>query len=94
VRYEGGLERLLARAAGRYRMETPDPARARDVCLAAPGVHDVELDGRTLHFAAERDDVAALSVALGRAGVGIHALLPGAASLEQLYFDIVEDGRP
>ncbi len=93
VRYEGGLEQLLARAAGRYRLEATDPSRALEICRAAAGLRDVALEDGALAFAGERADVAALTVALGRAGVGIHALLPGAASLEQLYFDIVEDGR-
>jgi ABC-2 type transport system ATP-binding protein len=90
VRYEGGLDDLLARASGTYVLETTDPRRAHAIGAGADGIRDLRADGERLLFAAERDDVAALTVALGRAGVGIHTLLPHASGLEDVYFRIVE----
>ena len=36
---------------------------------------------------------AALSVALGQSGVGIHALVPRTATLEELFFQMTEGGH-
>ena len=44
-----------------------------------------------IRFAAERSAAAALTVDLGRAGVGIHALVPEGATLEELFFELTEE---
>jgi ABC-2 type transport system ATP-binding protein len=91
IRFEGGLDELLGRSDGRYRLETTDPARALALCRTAAGLHDVSQENGEIRFAAERSAAAALSVELGRAGVGIHALVPEGASLEELFFELTED---
>ena len=42
----------------------------------------------------EQTLVAELSIALGEAGVGIAALVPGTATLEELFFRMTEGGDP
>jgi ABC-2 type transport system ATP-binding protein len=90
IRYEGGLADLLARSAGRYRLEATDPARAANVCRSVAGIRDVSVAGGAVAFAADRDAAATLTVRLGKAGVGIHALVPGGRSLEEVFFEITE----
>ena len=89
VRYEGGLADLLARSAGRHRLLATDPARAFELARAAEGIRDVHADAGAVLFAADRDAVAALTLALAAAGIGIHALVP-AGGLEELFFDLTD----
>jgi ABC-2 type transport system ATP-binding protein len=93
VRYEGALADLLARSGGRYRLETTDPGAALALCRAADGIRDVRADGATVAFAADRDAVAALTLVLAAAGVGIHALVP-AGGLEELFFGLTDPEAP
>jgi ABC-2 type transport system ATP-binding protein len=46
-----------------------------------------------LSFGGDERAVAELSVALGLAGVGITALVPRTATLEELFFDMTEGER-
>jgi ABC-2 type transport system ATP-binding protein len=87
VRFEGDLADALARSDGRHRLETTDPARALAICRGAEGIRDVHADGAAVVFAAAREAVAALTLALGTAGVGIVALVPS-GGLEALFFDL------
>jgi ABC-2 type transport system ATP-binding protein len=89
VRFEGGLADAVAASDGRHRLETTDPARALEICRGAEGVRDVHADGTAVAFAAGREAVAALTLALGAAGVGIVALVPS-GGLEALFFDLTE----
>jgi ABC-2 type transport system ATP-binding protein len=89
VRYEGDLAEVTARSDGRYRLEATDPEAALSVCRAAKGIRDVQPEGSGIVLAAERDDVADLTLALAAAGIGIHALVP-AGGLEELFFDLTE----
>jgi ABC-2 type transport system ATP-binding protein len=93
VRFEGALADAVARSDGRYRLETTDPGRSLEICRGAAGVKDVRGDGHAIEFAAGRDAVAALTVALGAAGIGIVALVP-AGGLEALFFDLTDPERP
>ena len=90
IRYQGLLADLLARSDGRYRLEATDPARALQVCAAAPGIRDAAGDEGVITFAADRGAAAALSLALAAAGVGIEALVPAGRGLEELFFEITE----
>ena len=87
--YEGRLDELLESAGGEYRLRTTDQERARALLLA----HGVEgaapVDGE-LRFRAEAADVESLSIALGRAGIGITALVPHTATLEELFLGMTE----
>jgi ABC-2 type transport system ATP-binding protein len=90
IRYEGTLEDLLHRGEGRNRLIATDPGRALEVCRATPGISDSQAAGDAVMFAAEPAAVAALSLALAEAGVGIEALVPGARRLEEIFFEITE----
>jgi ABC-2 type transport system ATP-binding protein len=92
VRYEGDLAEVTGRSDGRYRLETTDADAALAVCRAAPGIRDVRPEGPAIAFAADRDAVAGLTLALAAAGVGIHALVP-AGGLEELFFDLTEEAE-
>jgi ABC-2 type transport system ATP-binding protein len=83
--YQGELSDLLATAASGYRLRAVDPERARAALLATPGVGGVELRDGDLRFSAEEDVVAALSIALGKAGIAFTALAPETVSLEELF---------
>jgi ABC-2 type transport system ATP-binding protein len=87
--YEGRLDELLESAGGDYRLRTSDQERARAVLLAH-GVEGAELVDGELRFRAEASDVEAVSVALGKAGVGISALVPHQATLEELFLGMTE----
>jgi ABC-2 type transport system ATP-binding protein len=86
--YEGALSDLLATAASGYRLRATDPERARTACLAQPGIDDVASADGEVTFKADEHAVAALSVALGQARVGITALVPHTASLEELFLGL------
>ena len=90
VIYEGRLDELLRTAGGGYALRTAEPERARTVLLTN-GVDSVELVDGELRFRAEEREIEALSIALGRAGVGIAALVPQTATLEQLFLDMTEE---
>jgi ABC-2 type transport system ATP-binding protein len=98
VIYEGALDALLQSTGQRYRLRTTDDERALAICRAQPGVREVVSvgTGRGLTFAADQERaVADLSVALVEDGVAITALVPAAASLEELFFRLTEgDGVP
>jgi ABC-2 type transport system ATP-binding protein len=93
IRYEGTLAELLARSDGRYRLEATDPARAADVCRTMAGIRDVTSQDGSVWFAADADAAASVSVHLAEAGIGVRALVPGGAGLEELFFDITEGGE-
>ena len=96
VIYEGALDALLHSTGQRYRLRTTDDARALRVCRAQVGVGDVAGGADGIMFAAEAERVVAeLSIALVEAGVGIVALVPASASLEELFLRLTEgDGVP
>jgi ABC-2 type transport system ATP-binding protein len=89
--YEGVLAELKRTAGAGYRLRSTDAARAVQVCEAQAGITQVRLDGHEVRFAADTDEaVAALSIALVNAGVGITALAPTGATLEELFFRLTE----
>jgi ABC-2 type transport system ATP-binding protein len=84
--YQGGLRDLLADTTVRYRLQSVEPERARLVCLAQAGVDEVaQTDGLVTFNADGEEAVAALSIALGQAGIGVTALAPETVSLEELF---------
>jgi len=88
--YEGDLAALLHSAGGGYRLQATEPERARTVLLNQPGVSALTLEGDELRFQAEPDAVAAATVALGQARIGIQALVPRTATLEELFLGLTE----
>jgi ABC-2 type transport system ATP-binding protein len=91
--YEGTIEELHGGRAAEYRLRTTDHDRAKTVLERQPGVASVVDNGAELVFAADEATAVALSRSLVEAGVGIAALIPEAASLEALFFELTED-RP
>jgi ABC-2 type transport system ATP-binding protein len=83
--YQGELRELLATAASGYRLRATEPERARMLALSQGGIADVELDGPDLVFKADERALAALTVALGQARIGMTALASATASLEELF---------
>jgi ABC-2 type transport system ATP-binding protein len=93
VVYEGALADLRRQGGAGYRLRTTDDARALSVLRAQPGVEHVlnsQPSEHGLSFQAQESDVGPLSIALGAAGVGILALTPELATLEDLFFRLTE----
>jgi ABC-2 type transport system ATP-binding protein len=90
VLYEGSLPELIATTAGRYELRTTDDIYASELASRRPDITDVSIAGSGLTFAATEEVVAELTIALGLAGVGIHALQPRTATLEELFFRMTE----
>ena len=97
VVYEGTLAAFHASTTPRYRLRTTDQARALEVVAAAIGAEagaaavEHAPDG-SLVFAADEATAVALSRRLVEAGLGIAALVPEAATLEELFFELTEGG--
>jgi len=87
--YEGRLDELLSSAGGDYRLRVSDAARARTVLLTQ-GIEAVEHVDGELRFQAAEELVQAATVALGKAGIGIAALVPHTATLEELFLGMTE----
>jgi ABC-2 type transport system ATP-binding protein len=90
VIYEGDLDALLHSTGQRYRLRTTDDDAAWDVCSYRPGLSELVRGSDGLTFAADEREVAQLSLALARRDVAVLALVPAAASLEELFFRLIE----
>jgi ABC-2 type transport system ATP-binding protein len=86
VVYEGALSDLRRQGGAGYRMRSTDDALALQIAVAQPGIEHVALGEHGLAFQADESDVGALTLALGQAGIGILALAPELATLEDLFF--------
>ena len=90
VLYEGSLPELIASTAGRYELRTTDDIYAAELASRHADVSDVARTADGVTFAADESTVAKLTIALGLAGVGIHALHVRRATLEELFFRMTE----
>jgi ABC-2 type transport system ATP-binding protein len=90
VVYEGSLPELLASTAGRYTLRTTDDRRAAALAAERPGVADIRFADGGLTMTASEEAATALSVTLGESGIGIAALVPRTATLEELFFRMTE----
>jgi ABC-2 type transport system ATP-binding protein len=93
VVYEGALSDLRRQGGAGYRLRTTDDTRALDILRAQTGIEHVIGTPHTPHglgFQAEERDVGALSLALAQSGIGILALTPELATLEDLFFRLTE----
>jgi ABC-2 type transport system ATP-binding protein len=86
--YDGALGELLATATTGYRLRATDPDRARTVLVAQPGIEGVVANNGELRFTADEDAVARAAIVLGQAKIGITALVPQTASLEELFLGL------
>ncbi len=90
--YEGALADLRRQGGAGYRLRTTDDARALEIAKAEPGIERATRSEHGMAFEAQESDVGRLSLALGHAGIGILALTPELATLEDLFFRLTEDG--
>ena len=90
VVYEGALADLRRQGGAGYRLRTTDDARALEVVRSQPRVEQAIGSEHGIDFQAEESDVGELSLALGRAGIGVLALTPELATLEDLFFRLTE----
>jgi len=93
VVYEGALADLRRQGGAGYRLRTTDDTRALQVALAQAGIEHAAVGEHGLGFQAQERDVGELSLALAQAGVGILALTPELATLEDLFFRLTEGGN-
>ena len=91
VVYEGELAALRRGSSRAWRLHTADDQRALEIAKSQPDIHDVRIEGGELHLSAEEDEIGALSLALGAAGVAILGLTPDLARLEDLFFRLTEN---
>jgi ABC-2 type transport system ATP-binding protein len=90
VVYEGALADLRRQGGAGYRLRTTDDTRALELMRGRQGVEQPLAGEHGIAFQAQERDVGALSLALGQAGVGILALSPELATLEDLFFRLTE----
>ena len=90
VVYEGALADLRRQGGAGYRLRSTDDARALEVMRAQPGVEHASDGEHGLGFQAQESAVGELSLALARADIGILALSPELATLEDLFFRLTE----
>jgi ABC-2 type transport system ATP-binding protein len=88
--YEGGLDELRATAAGTYTLRTSDDARAARICESLPGIREIVVGPDGIRVRAEEAEIEELSLELARSDVGLRALIPDAASLEERFFALTE----
>jgi ABC-2 type transport system ATP-binding protein len=91
--FEGALDDLKRTAGSEWRLRTTDDERALVILAARRGVDGVRRDPLELRFEATEEAATELSIALVGAGLGIRALAPHAATLEDLFFRLTE-GEP
>jgi hypothetical protein len=58
------------------------------ICSAQRGVEKVRVEGADVRFQADEQAAAAISIALGQSRIGITALVPETASLEELFLGL------
>jgi ABC-2 type transport system ATP-binding protein len=90
VVYEGALADLRRQGGAGYRLRTTDDTHALELARAQPGVERVIADEHGISLQAQESDVGALSLSLAGAGIGILALTPELATLEDLFFRLTE----
>jgi ABC-2 type transport system ATP-binding protein len=90
VVYEGALADLRRQGGASYRLRSTDDTHALEVARAQPGVDSAGTDEHGVNFQADEEHVGALSLALASAGIGILALSPQLATLEDLFFRLTE----
>jgi ABC-2 type transport system ATP-binding protein len=90
VVYEGALADLRRQGGAGYRLRTSDDERALALVRAQAGIDEADIGEHGLTFQAQEADVGRLSLALGQTGIGILALTPELATLEDLFFRLTE----
>jgi len=92
VVYEGALSDLRRQGGAGYRLHTTDDDAALAVAGEQDGVEHARPAEGGISLQADETRVGELSLALARAGIGILALKPELATLEDLFFRLTESG--
>jgi ABC-2 type transport system ATP-binding protein len=89
VVYAGSIEQLRAQApAPAYRLETSDDVQASTLAQSQPALRVAARAGGGLTVHAERADLDAYIIGLGRAGVAVRALAAQETPLEALFLSL------
>jgi ABC-2 type transport system ATP-binding protein len=91
VVYEGALADLRRQGGAGYRLRTTDDVRALEVAREQRGIDFAAAGEHGLAFQAEEAHVGGLTLALAAAGIGVLALTPELATLEDLFFRLTEN---
>ena len=91
VVYEGALADLRRQGGAGYRLRSTDDARALQIAREQPGVEGALIDEQGLGFQADERHVGELTLALAGAGIGVLALTPELATLEDLFFRLTDE---
>jgi ABC-2 type transport system ATP-binding protein len=91
VVYEGALADLRRQGGAGYRLRSTDDTRALQIARAQPGIEGALIDEQGLGFQAEERHVGGLTLALASIGIGILALTPELATLEDLFFRLTDE---
>jgi ABC-2 type transport system ATP-binding protein len=89
ILYEGPVGDLKRSLGTWYRLRTSDLAGARTVAEGLD-LGDLTIEGDELHFSGDEAAVERFMIALGRQGIGVRALVPQQATLEQVFFELTE----
>ncbi len=89
VLYEGDVASLKHTLGTWYRLRASRLDQAHDLARQFE-LADLELEDDEIRFSAPEEVVERFVVALGQHGIGIHALVPQQATLEQLFFELTE----
>jgi ABC-2 type transport system ATP-binding protein len=92
VVYEGAMADLRRQGGAGYRLRTTDDSRAMTLAAEQEGLSSLQRDEHGISLQADERHLAELTMVLGRAGVGVLALTPELATLEDLFFRLTEDG--
>jgi ABC-2 type transport system ATP-binding protein len=90
VVYEGELAELISSTGGRYDLRTTNDAGAARIAGRSPGIEDVTITNTGVELTGEERAVASLTLDLAQAGIGLRALVPRTATLEELFFRMTE----
>ncbi|MEP6640593.1 MAG: ABC transporter ATP-binding protein [Gaiellales bacterium] len=93
ILYEGAVADLKRSLGTWYRLRASDVAAARRLAEQFE-LGDVAVEGDELRFSAEEPAVERFMIALGRDGIGLRALVPQQATLEQVFFELTESDAP
>jgi ABC-2 type transport system ATP-binding protein len=94
ILYEGPVADLKRSLGTSYRLRAADVRVAQRLAEQFE-LADLAVEGDELRFSAEEPAVERFMIALGRDGVGVRALVPQQATLEQVFFELTEaDGQP
>jgi ABC-2 type transport system ATP-binding protein len=90
VVYEGALADLRRQGGAGYRLRTTDDTRALAILCEQPGVEHAHAGEHALAFDADEQAAGRVSLALASEDIGVLALTPELATLEDLFFRLTD----